>query len=160
MIIGGKNLKQLFPEFEDDVKENGIDLRIGKIRKIHSDEETGCANDEKILPEYEEVLPSDMDNCYRLKPNTYYNVVIDRPIYIPDGYVQLYYLRSTFMRCGLLLISSVGDNGFNGHLMMGLYNTSKNDIIVGANERIIQAITIKNDGSAFLYNGTYQEMEE
>lgn len=157
MIVGRENLKRMFPDFAEDVAENGIDLRVGRVRMIHSTEETGCAFNEKMLPEYIEVLPSDIDNCYRLKPKTYYNIVIDRPISIPNGFVQLYCLRSTFMRCGLMLMSSVGDNGFNGYLMMGVYNTSNNDIVIGANERIIQAVTFENDGSASLYNGSYQE---
>ena len=41
--------------------------------------------------------------------------------------------------------------------MMGLYNVSENDILVGSNERIIQAVTFENDGTASLYDGTYQE---
>ena len=31
MIIGNENLKDLFPEFEDCIKENGIDLKIGSV---------------------------------------------------------------------------------------------------------------------------------
>ena len=30
MIIGNENLKDLFPEFEDCIKENGLDLKIGR----------------------------------------------------------------------------------------------------------------------------------
>ena len=157
MILGKEKLISLFPNFSEDVQQNGIDLRVGKIRKIIPLEDTGCVNDTKMLPHYEEVDIDVTDGFYRLKPKTYYNVVVDRDIEIPNGYTQLYYIRSTFTRCGLQLLSSVGDNGFKGRLMMGLYNVSENDILVGSNERIIQAVTFENDGTASLYDGTYQE---
>lgn len=157
MILGKEKLIDLFPNFSEDVQQNGIDLRVGRIRKIISSEDTGCVNDTKMLPHYEEVDVDVTDGYYRLKPKTYYNVVVDRDIEIPNGYVQLYYIRSTFTRCGLQLLSSVGDNGFKGRLMMGLYNVSDNDILIGSNERIIQAVTYENDGTASLYDGTYQE---
>lgn len=157
MIIGRKKLIEMFPNFAKDVQQNGIDLRVGSIRKIIKTEDIGCVRDNKMLPMYEEVDLDLADGYYRLKPKTYYNVVIDRDIEIPNGYTQLYYIRSTFTRCGLLLLSSVGDNGFKGRLMMGLYNVSDSDILIGNNERIIQAITFENDGTASLYDGTYQE---
>lgn len=157
MIVGHDNLLELFPDFKDCIKENGIDLKVGRVRMIHSSEDTGCVNDTKMLPHYEEVDVDVTDGYYRLKPKTYYNVIIDRDIEIPNGYTQLYYIRSTFTRCGLQLLSSVGDNGFKGRLMMGLYNVSDNDILIGSNERIIQAVTFENDGTASLYDGTYQE---
>lgn len=157
MIVGHDNLLELFPDFKDCIKENGIDLKVGRVRMIHSSEDTGCVNDTKMLPHYEEVDVDVTDDYYRLKPKTYYNVIIDRDIEIPNGYTQLYYIRSTFTRCGLQLLSSVGDNGFKGRLMMGLYNVSDNDILIGSNERIIQAVTFENDGTASLYDGTYQE---
>ena len=157
MILGREKLIALFPNFSEDVQQNGIDLRVGSIREIVSSEDTGCVNDVKMLPHYEEIDVDITDGYYRLKPKTYYNVIVDRKIKIPNGYTQLYYIRSTFTRCGLQLLSSVGDNGFCGHLMMSLYNVSDNDILIGNNERIIQAITFENDGTASLYDGSYQE---
>ena len=157
MIVGKERLIEMFPSFKDDVQQNGIDLRVGKIRKLVNLEDIGCVNDNKMLPYYEEIDVDLIDGYYRLEPKTYYNVVVDRDIEIPNGYTQLYYIRSTFTRCGLQLLSSVGDNGFKGRLMMGLYNVSNSDILIGNNERIIQAVTFENDGTASIYDGTYQE---
>ena len=39
---------------------------------------------------------------------------------------------------------------------MGLYNASPLPIYVGENERLIQAVTLKNDGTATKYDGDYQ----
>lgn len=161
MIVGRENLKKIFPDFEDDVQENGIDLRVGKIFKTSDFLIKGSVNDKKMLPDMEEIelnndLPRKLSDVYILNNEDYYIVEIDRPIHIPNGYCQIYKIRSTFARCGLQLISAVGDNDFNGTLRLGLKNLSNSDIYVGRNERIIQALTIKNDGTASCYDGDYQ----
>ena len=156
MIIGNESLKELFPSFEEDVKENGIDLRIGKVEHTtnRGNKLIGCIGGEKHLPQTYEVMPS--DGVYKFYPHNYYTIVVDRPIKIPDGYCQFYFIRSTFARCGLMINDAVGDNGFEGTLRIGVYNANNLPITAGVNEAIIQAITIKNDGTATKYEGTYQ----
>ena len=161
MIVGKNNLIKLFPDFAEDVAENGIDLRVGKIYKISDFLIRGSVNDKKMLPDMEEVelnndFPRKLSDVYILNNEDYYIVEIDRPIHIPDGYCQIYKIRSTFARCGLQLISAVGDNDFNGTLRLGLKNLTNSNIYIGKNERIIQALTIKNDGTASSYDGDYQ----
>lgn len=161
MIVGKNNLIKLFPDFAEDVAENGIDLRVGKIYKISDFLIRGSVNDKKMLPDMEEIelnndLPKRLSDVYILNNEDYYIVEIDRPIHIPDGYCQIYKIRSTFARCGLQLISAVGDNDFDGTLRLGLKNLTNSEIYIGKNERIIQALTIKNDGTASSYDGDYQ----
>lgn len=162
MIVGRNNLLKLFPDFADDVQENGIDLRVGSIFQNEDDYPNrilGCIEDEKYLPTLDELNVTYIDGkpVYVLEPMKFYFVKTDRDIKIPDGYTQTYAIRSTFARCGLILISAIGDNGFDGRLMMALYNTNRNaPIFVGANERIIQAVTYENDGTASEYDGSYQ----
>ena len=158
MIIGHTKLLELFPSFKEDVKENGIDLRIGKVEHTtdKGNKLIGCIGGEKHLPNTYEVLPDSKTGNYKFYPHNFYTIVIDRPIKIPDGYCQFYFIRSTFARCGLILTDAVGDNGFDGTLRLGIYNGSNLIVTVGPNERIIQAITIKNDGTATIYDGDYQ----
>ena len=48
MIIGHDKLLELFPSFEEDIKENGIDLRIGKVEHtVNKQKRIGCINGEK-----------------------------------------------------------------------------------------------------------------
>ena len=154
MILGHDKLKELFPEFEEDIKENGIDLRIGKVEHTENKQKLiGCINGEKHLPKTYEVKP--VDDHYKFYPHNYYSIIVDRPIKIPDGYCQFYFIRSTFARCGLILTDAVGDNGFEGTLRLGIYNANNIPVSAGLNEAIIQAVTIQNDG-ATTYNGDYQ----
>ena len=157
MILGNESLKSLFPSFEEDVKENGIDLRIGKVEHTtnRNNKLIGCVDGEKHLPVTYEVAPT--DDVYKFYPHNYYTIVVDRPIKIPDGYCQFYFMRSTFARCGLILTDAVGDNGFEGTLRIGIYNANNLTITAGLNEAIIQAVTIKNDGTATTYNGAYKD---
>ena len=156
MIIGNESLKSLFPSFEEDVKENGIDLRIGKVEHTtnRNNKLIGCIDGEKHLPITYEVAPT--DSVYKFYPHNYYTIIIDRPIKIPEGYCQFYFIRSTFARCGLMINDAVGDNGFEGTLRIGVYNANNLPITAGLNEAIIQAVTVKNDGTATEYEGTYQ----
>lgn len=155
-LVGKGNLLKLFPNFTEDIGGNGIDLRVGTISYIIKDDAImGCVNDEKYSPSYQMLTPKN-DEYYELLPNNFYFVVVDREIYIPSGYCQTYLLRSTFARCGLILSSAVGDDGFKGTLMMGLYNSSPQSIYIGKNERIIQALTWKTDNTSEKYDGSYQ----
>lgn len=156
MIIGNESLKELFPEFEDCIKENGLDLKIGKVEHTtnRNNKLIGCIDGEKHLPVTYEVAPS--DGVYKFYPHNFYTIVVDRPIHIPEGYCQFYFIRSTFARCGLMINDAVGDNGFEGTLRIGVYNANNLPITAGKNEAIIQAVTIRNDDTAKTYNGTYQ----
>ena len=156
MIVGHENLLKLFPSFEKDIKENGIDLRIGAVEhtKNRTKPPIGCINGEKHLPKTYPV--KDNDGVYKFYPHNYYIIVVDKPIKIPDGYCQFYFIRSTFARCGLILSDAVGDNGFDGTLRLGIYNANNLPVYAGKNEAIIQAVTIRNDGTATEYDGDYK----
>ena len=155
-LVGKGNLLKLFPNFEEDIGGNGIDLRVGTINHIvQNGAVMGCVDDEKYAPTYHQLTPKN-DKYYELLSHNFYFVVVDREIYIPEGYCQTYLLRSTFARCGLILSSAVGDDGFKGTLMMALYNSSPQSIYIGKNERIIQALTWKTDNTSERYDGSYQ----
>lgn len=157
MIVGHDKLLELFPDFKDCIKENGIDLSIGKVEHTtnRNNKLIGCIDGEKHLPITYTVEPNS-DGVYKFYPHNYYTIVVDRPIKIPDGYCQFYFIRSTFARCGLILTDAVGDNGFEGTLRLGVYNGSNLIVSCGVNEAIIQAVTIRNDGNALTYDGDYQ----
>lgn len=155
MIIGNEKLKELYPSFMKDIKENGIDLRVDKVEQLIVTGIVGIIHGDKHLPQTLPI-PITKSKCYILKGGQQYLITLKGEMTIPDGYCQLYYLRSTLMRCGLILSSSVGDNGYTGELKMIIHNPTTHDVWIGQNEKIIQCITIKNDGTATTYNGDYQ----
>ena len=159
VCIGKNNLEKMFPDFKEDIQQQGIDLRIGKIygRVVDSNKVYGSVNNEKKLPEIVE-LPVTKEGTYKLKPNSSYIVEIDRQISIPAGVYQHYKPRYTLIRCDVDLKTAIGDAGFTGTLQFGL-TTGELPVTFGRNERIAQAITETTDGSEELYNGFYQEQK-
>lgn len=171
-VVGRGKLLELFPNFKNDIQENGIDLRIGKVEVIDEDntEILGCVKDLKLKPSYKTIEPNKnvliknpsisgsniISSVYTFEPGKFYFITLDRTMDIPDGYTQIYLIRSSFARCGLELISSVGDNGYSGSLKMGVVNHSNIPITAGVHERIVQALTFYNDGTASKYDGDYQ----
>lgn len=154
MILGEKRLKKLFEDFEEDIEANGIDLRIGQGYEYAQEQICGCIDNEKHLP-VTHIKLLEEGEYYLLEPGESMFFEIDRPIKIPENHVQLYYLRSTFVRAGLVLASAVGDAGFEGTLMMTVHNPTKHKICIGDNERIVQAVTYTADGCG-IYDGDYQ----
>ncbi|MBP5699917.1 MAG: hypothetical protein J6W71_03605, partial [Methanobrevibacter sp.] len=73
MIIGHDKLLELFPSFEEDIKENGIDLRIGKVEHtVNKQKRIGCIDGEKNLPKTYEVRA--FDDVYKFYPHNYYTI--------------------------------------------------------------------------------------
>ena len=79
MIIGNESLKGLFPEFEDCIKENGLDLKIGKVEHTtnRGNKLIGCIDGTKYLPQTYEVEPNS-DGVYKFYPHNHYTIRCSR----------------------------------------------------------------------------------
>lgn len=74
---------------------------------------------------------------------------------IPDGSVGLVFARSSLSKKGLLLANGVGviDAGYEGEVMVALWNTSKDTpIVLDEYERIAQIVIVKLEGMSALYS--------
>lgn len=154
MILGKEKLKILYSNLDDkQFQPNGVDLRLKSVESFSSEKQfVGIVDDKKFLPKTSIVTP--IKNKYLLKKQKPY--IINLGEYnIPNGYIGLFYIRSSFMRMGCLLSSSVADMGYNGTLKMLYYNPI-NDVEIEQNERIIQMVLYEAEDSSE-YNGYYQE---
>lgn len=73
---------------------------------------------------------------------------------IPDGSVGLVFARSSLSKKGLILANGVGviDAGYEGEVMVALWNTSKDTpVVLDEYERITQIVIVKLDTMSFLY---------
>lgn len=154
MILGEKSLKEIFGNKYDNeqYQPNGIDLRVKKIKKLIPTENIGIINNIKKLPHTIEITPND-DGIILLKRNTMYVFDLGEH-YIPENTVGTFEIRSTLMRMGAILSSSLADQGYKGSLMMNYYNPVM-DINLKLNERVVQMI-IHSAENGSLYNGDYQ----
>lgn len=151
-MIGEKELRELFPELSELVQPSGIDLRMDKLyRQVGAG---SLINDEKVLPELEEVECE--DNIYTLEAGKGYIVSIEGKINIPVGYTMLYLPRSTLLRSFISVHTAVGDPGFYGTLKFMIRNNGCFDYKISKGERIVQAVIFRVEGSGE-YDGSYQE---
>ena len=163
MILGQKILEKIYPNFKGDIEPAGIDLRVGKVYEILDSDEVGMYADTKRLPPLKElakskkVLPDkNITEGYYLRSGRIYSIMIDRKMDIPEDVLQLYFPRSSLLRCGLNLHTAVGDCGFSGHLQFLIKNDSDTDFFLGDNERFAQTVSFEvKEGS--LYDGDYNE---
>lgn len=155
-VLAEKDLRELYPDFDDEqFTPNGIDLRL---RKVYLPENIsrgvfGITKGEKIIPQLIEI-PA-LDGAYILNPGRKYFINCGH-IDIPKDCVQFYYLRSTLMRAGLELYSSVGDAGYSGDLIFSIKVDGVASVVIEQNERIVQAITHKLTSETEGYDGDYQ----
>lgn len=155
MILGKNMLKEYYKDLdEDQYQPNGIDLKLKGVEMFDSEQDTiGIIDGEKKLPNMTELQPDD-DGYYTLKKDTYY--LFDLGVWeIPIHTVGLFWIRSTLMRMGANLSSSVGDMGYSGTLKMAYFNPVT-DIKIKQGERVVQMLLFEAQYDD-VYNGDYQD---
>ena len=163
MIINGKELKEMYPDFDEECYQPcGIDLKVGKIFEFLNTTDIGLYNNEKHLPALMELIPQKSASgllLYFLEPDKNYAITVDKPIKIPDDVMQLYFPRSSLLRCNVDLSTAVGDPSYNGVLQFKIRNNNKVPFILGQGERFAQLVCFetKEKGN---YEGDYQEEVE
>ena len=154
-VLAKKDLKELYPDFDDkQFTPNGIDLRLQGVYLPENISRGvfGITQGEKLIPQLIEIPP--LDGAYVLNPGRKYFINCGH-IDIPKDCVQFYYLRSTLMRAGLELYSSVGDAGYSGDLIFAVKVNGVASIVIEQNERVVQAITHTLTSETQGYDGDY-----
>lgn len=156
-VLAKKELKQIYENFDDEqFTPNGIDLRLCKVYLPENISRgvNGITKGQKMIPELIEI-PA-LDGAYILNPGRKYFINCGH-MDIPTDCVQFYYLRSTLMRSGLELYSSVGDAGYSGDLIFAVKVSGVASIVIDKNERIVQAVTHRLESETDAYDGDYQD---
>ncbi|HIH36169.1 MAG TPA: deoxyuridine 5'-triphosphate nucleotidohydrolase, partial [Methanosphaera sp.] len=122
-MLGEKELRSLFPEYEDSIQPSGIDLKLDKLYKQAGP--GSLIDNRKDLPQLEEVECD--DGIYTLRAKTTYSATIMGKTNIPVGYTMLYLPRSTLLRSFISVHTAVGDPGFYGTLQFMIVNNGEFD---------------------------------
>lgn len=157
MILGKNMLKEYYQDIdEEQYQPNGIDLKLQSVEMFDSEQDTiGIIDGEKKLPNMTELEPDD-NGYYTLKKDTYY--LFDLGVWkIPENTAGLFWIRSTLMRMGANLSSSIADSGYDGTLKMAYYNPVT-DVKVKKGERVVQ-MALFDVAGAGTYDGDYQNDE-
>lgn len=146
------------PFSEEIVRENGLDLRLGKkIARLRNVRNVFDIRNIENLNEYYRV---EEKNSFIIKP--YERVLLHTIEYLclpPDimGFVNL---RSTYARLGLVIPPTIIDGGFEGQLTIELVGSSF-PIKLYAGERFIHVVFAKLTSPIEKpYSGKYQGQKE
>lgn len=164
MILGAReihrliNEKQLFvdPLFEDTVRENGLDLRIGGEYAIYAYDRTvvkPCELDDQEAKKLFRVVKN-VDEVV-IPPNSFVLLTTFEYIKLPNDVVGLANLRSTLARYGLSLPPTVVDSGFEGNVTIEVINNSANTIVLKKFTRFLHLVLVRADDT-IPYMGTYR----
>lgn len=133
-----------------DVQPNAVDLRLGKVFRIHgnvctlSETQKGHRGSVEIQP--------DVNGFWHLDTGTY-EVVMENIIEVGEGEAGWVITRSTLNRNGVFLTSGLYDSGYHGvmagamHVHCGLFSIQKGT-------RIGQFLLFKAE-SLHKYDGSY-----
>lgn len=168
MINGEKILRQRYPNLDDkQYQPAGIDLKLGKIETfdIGDNKFYGVIDGLKVIPDRSELVMNalsvngEIKSVYSLRPNVPYIATVQNSVKIDKNSAQFYVPRSTLLRCGVNVMTALGDSGYNGHLSFLIMNYLPVDFVITKGERFAQLVDIRVDGAVNEYDGDYQESE-
>ncbi len=119
--ISGKRLV-IEPLFEDTIRENGVDLRLGsQIARLRSSKHIF---DTRAVVDYERFYAMDEGADFLLKADEKVLVTTLERVKLPSDLMGFVQLRSSFARTGLLLPPTIIDAGFDGNITIEVRGTS------------------------------------
>ena len=164
-MLNGKELVEngiIFGNIEEEnIAQHGVDLNLIKIERI-----VGAGiipyKGKTQLPKYEQIKPrlvpfeslEDEVLSWHLQPGTY-SVTFQQGCRIPNNQMLLIRQRSSLLRCGTFLHSSVFDAGFETQ-NIGTVIVVTLPITIQYNARIAQIYNHECTAVENLYNGQFQ----
>lgn len=136
----------------DNVQQHGIDLNVINIIRLYGNGAVHGGSKKTTLGESEIILP--VDGYWHLQPGTY-EVVFEQGCDIPSDQMLLIRQRSSMLRNGTILHSSVFDAGFKTD-NIGTVMIVTIPIYIEVGARIAQIYNHQCTEVENLYNGQWQ----
>lgn len=138
-----------------NIAQHGVDLDLIKVERV-----VGIGKIPLIgktqLPDYQEVLS--IDGVWRLNPGTY-NITFNQGCKIPNNTMLLIRQRSSLLRCGGQLHSSIFDAGFETE-NIGTFMTLFHPIDIEVGARVAQIYNHETTPVENLYSGQFQKDQQ
>jgi dUTP pyrophosphatase len=156
MIIDPHKTKKHIKMIDENnqVQPAGIDLTVNKILIFKNAGVIDFDNTKRKIAETEEIELS--ERLILLKKGSY-KVIFNEIIKIPPNVVGLAWPRSTLLRNGASIFTSVWDPGYEGRSESLLVVFNDNGLYITKNAKIAQLLFIKMEKKAKkLYSGIYK----
>lgn len=159
MIVTGKDINTSksisnFLDHKIQIQSVGVDLRIKYVYKWTSAGILDFDNTKRRIPKFKKVVWKN-DTIF-LKKGSYF-VEFQEYINVSLFNTAVLFPRSSLMRCGVILDSSLFDPGYTGPISCIINVLNNYGISFKKDARIAQCIFIKNDKKIKIgYTGQYQ----
>lgn len=141
-------------EPEKQVQPCGVDLTVSKIEMYKSEGVIDFDNSQRKLPRLEE--SGTFRGAWHLTPGAYL-ITLNEIVSVPSDCMGIARPRSSLLRMGATIESSVWDPGYVGKSQCMLVVHNQRGIVVHPNAKLLQIVFLKLDKeSEKLYNGVYQ----
>jgi len=152
-LVNNDELK-IEPYDISEVRENGLDLRVGYEYAQYS-------YSNQIVDPCELTNSSDLfkiveakDGKIPIPPLNFVLLATLERIKFPENVVGFCNLRSTFARYGLSMSPTIIDVGFEGNITIEIINSSSNYILLRPGMRFLHVILSRTEGK-YKYRGSY-----
>lgn len=149
-IGGPTSASKLTAIQEGDVQPNAVDLRLGTIHAINSNE--FLIDEEQKIHRGSLQLGVHPDGYYHLEPGSY-EVVMENKIEVGNGEAGFVITRSTLNRNGCFLTSGLYDTGYAG-VMAGVLHVTCGPMRIKPGTRIGQYLSFEAEALS-KYDGDY-----
>lgn len=115
----------------------------------------------EIIPEPERINPAGIDlraiKKLTIKPGQQTLAATMEKVGLPDNFLGILHLRSSFAREGVIASLALVDPGYQGQLTISLYNAGERPVVIKEAERFVQLTLFRLGKPAKRsYSGQYQ----
>lgn len=148
-------LIQGFVDRDIQIGENGVDLTVGKVSRFLSKGAVDFTNKERVISRAQD-LDFDGAGWLELEAGAY-RVEYNETVNLPKNIIAIAMPRSSLIRCGVALITSIWDAGYSGRGKSTLTVLNPKGFRVKRNSRIAQLVFFSMTGpSEKGYGGVFQ----
>jgi dUTP pyrophosphatase len=139
---------------EQQLQPNGFDLTLESVWRIEGAGTIGVTNAERVIPPRMEVTPSS-EGWFELAPGLYV-IRFREVVALPLDVMGVAWPRSSLLRSGVVIHTSVWDAGYHGRseALLVVHPAAGVRLAVGA--RVLQIVFVRLDAPTQGYAGTYQ----
>jgi dUTP pyrophosphatase len=153
--IEKENLISNYINLEIQLQPASFDLTLGEVYLLTSSGSINFSNKERKLPKYKKI--EFKKNWLKLKRGTYL-IVFNEIIKMPNDLIGFLRPRSSLIRSGASIFSSLWDPGYRGKSSSLLVVFNKNGLKVKKNARVAQIVFVKlSKATKKIYSGIYQK---
>ncbi len=150
-----KKLLVIDPLFEDTVRENGVDLRLGEVFCRFKKSKDVIDTLKQGVNDFLECFEV-KDSGFVINPLEHILTTTLEYVEFPQDLVGLVNLRSTFARYGLYIPPTVIDSGFKGNVTIELIGSTL-PIKVYPKQRFLHVVLLRTSSPVYKpYSGKYQ----